>query len=223
MVFKARASVFSATILEGQLVEGGRGGGLEPCQCVNVPLQRSVLSSLSWSPGIMGWWSGAPCPYQEVLPWGFWLFVFSIRVGSSQSESQANLHSSTKACIWQLVPSWNGNILINYLSRTFWLGLEIRGIYSPAERPRQREAHSSGEGKSTKARRKKGEWGWATLRDGAPGLLACFCPILGLPSQEARWAHGGTRYFEGPTKMFLFLYKSIEKNELLGWGTYFNM
>lgn len=40
VVFKAGASVFSATVSEGQLAEGEGAGGLKPRQCVTVPATK---------------------------------------------------------------------------------------------------------------------------------------------------------------------------------------
>ena len=173
------------------------------------PLQRSVVSSLSWSPGIIR----MVVRSSVSMWWGWCLFVFNIIVGSSQSDSQANLHSSTKACVLQLVPSWNRNILPNYLraglSDPDW---RLEGFIHLWKGQGERSPSPWRRKESTKARRKKGGWGWATLRAGAlVGAAGLFSvPSWGL---HPRRPGGYTvlRESEGPRKVFLFLYKSIGK------------
>lgn len=68
------------------------------------PLQRSVVSSLPWSPGVM--WKVVR---NSVTTQGGGdalgvLFVFNMTVCSSQSDRQAALHSSTKPCICNEFP-----------------------------------------------------------------------------------------------------------------------
>lgn len=102
--FQSRSQCVFCHNLRRAISGGGNGrGGLKPCQCVTVPATKigCQLTSLVARDNVDG--GHSPCGEGDALAF-LCLFVFSVIVGSSQSESQANLHSCTKPCICNQFP-----------------------------------------------------------------------------------------------------------------------
>lgn len=134
-------SLFSATISEGQLVKGEGQDVWNLSNNVNVPLQRSAVSSLPWVLQIrqMVVRSSASMRQGDALGVLFVCsFVFNIIVGSSQSDGQANLHTSTKPCILHQSPAeMEIALLITWaaLSDCGWRLEEVIHLWKRPEKP----------------------------------------------------------------------------------------